>query len=154
MKRVLPVTTLVAGGLALLALGVLAHDILAPAESVAVPAAEGGAAAPVLAAPAAAAPPAAVYADMAARPVFLPSRRPPPAPAGAGAPVAPPLDFSLVGVVTGPGQTMALVQSPGQAQAVVVHVGSVVDGWTVTRISRSGIEVAAAGTSSDLRIVQ
>lgn len=154
MKRVLPLPTLLAAALALLAFGFLAHDVLAPAASIALPPDDGGAAAPAFVVPVAAVPAAAVYTDMAARPLFFPTRRPPPPPAEAGAPAAPPLDFSLVGVVTGPGQTMALVQQPGQAQAVVVHVGSVVDGWTVTKISRSGIEVAAAGTSRPLRIVQ
>jgi len=150
-----PALTPLAGILALLAFCLLAHDLLAPPAMPSPPPPITLAPLPPAQAPAPPTPPITAYAAIAARPLFLPSRRPPPSSA-APAPLAttPPLDFSLVGVVTGPAQNMALVQIPGQAAAVVVHVGAVVQGWTVTRIDRSGIEVQAGATSSHLRIVQ
>lgn len=158
MMRVVSPLTWLAGGMAVLAFGVLAHDVMQPAPVVAALPKTGDLLPPNFAPmPPPAAPDPAVYAAIAARPVFLPSRRAPAVAAGvAAAPVVPPLDFSVVGVVTqtGQGGDMALVQQPGQAAAVLVRVGGVVDGWTVTAISRSGIFVRAGGTSAELKIVQ
>jgi hypothetical protein len=155
MMRVVSPLTWFSGGVAVLAFAVLAHDVMAPEAVVSLPAQGGGVVAPVVAAPVAVMPDVGVYAAIAARPVFLPSRRAPAEAVGvAAAPVVPALDFSVVGVVTGAGQDMALVQRPGQAAAVLVRVGGLVDGWTVTAISRSGIFVRAGGTSAELKIVQ
>ena len=132
MMRVVSPLTWFSGGVAVLAFAVLAHDVMAPEAVVSLPAQGGGVVAPVVVAPVAVMPDVGVYAAIAARPVFLPSRRAPAEAVGAAAaPVVPALDFS-----------------------VLVRVGGLVDGWTVTAISRSGIFVRAGGTSAELKIVQ
>ncbi len=95
------------------------------------------------------------YTTMAARPLFFPSRRLPAAPVStASAPTLPSLDFVLVGVVDAPGAKLALVKRPGQQAADLVHIGSIIDGWTVAKINVASIDVHVGTTSTNVKIVQ
>jgi hypothetical protein len=78
-----------------------------------------------------------------ARPLFSPSRRPPPPPAPIAAPIlppapvpvaAPPPDIQLVGVVFGGRTHTAIVEHPADPRPINVEVGDQIDGWTVTEI--------------------
>jgi len=109
-----------------------------------------------LATPAAYMPPQrAAFADIDARPLFSPTRRPPlAAPKPAAQPVAapskpaaapPPMTIVLLGVVAGPGQRIAVVKTQAMQTAVVVEVGKIIEGWTVLDIQPDRI-VMHAGT--------
>ena len=80
------------------------------------------------------------FRAMAERPLFSPTRRPPPAPATPldvpALPVLPPPapNLTLSGVITGGGGGVALVRRPQDAAPIHVALGGTVDGWTVAEI--------------------
>jgi len=77
------------------------------------------------------------FREVAERPLFAPSRRPPadaPPPVAVAAPAAPELGFELIGVVISPAETLALVRQPGAPDLVRAGIGQTVAGWTVERI--------------------
>jgi hypothetical protein len=95
-------------------------------------------------APSFVAPPLDDFAEVSARPVFVMTRRPPPA-ASPPAPVAtphppapaPPVSASgitVVGIVGGPGQRLALLRPPNAASVLSLAEGGSVAGWEVERI--------------------
>ncbi|HTO85830.1 MAG TPA: hypothetical protein VMQ73_26660 [Methylomirabilota bacterium] len=111
----------------------VAIDAPPAAATVAVPAATDAPIAP---------PTPASFAAILERPLFSPTRRPPaaaPAPAptpeaAAPAPPAPPIDFSLTGIVISDGSRVALVQMQGDNHVVHVAEGGEVDGWKAVTI--------------------
>lgn len=80
------------------------------------------------------------FRAMVERPLFSPTRRPPPAPPApldAPAPIAlppPAPDLTLSGVITGGGGGVALLRRPQDAAPIHVALGGTVDGWTVAEI--------------------
>ena len=82
------------------------------------------------------------FAAMVDRPLFSPTRRPPPAPiampAVAAAPPAPPApampDVALSGVIAGGGGGVALLRRPQDAAPIRLRLGGQVDGWTLAEI--------------------
>ena len=86
---------------------------------------------------------AASYEATRARPLFSPTRRPPPMAAVAAPPIAmapiaqppaPPPAFVLTGVILGPGANVALLAHPGSTEATRVALGGRIDGWRVSEI--------------------
>lgn len=80
------------------------------------------------------------FRAMVERPLFSPSRRPPPPPLAPlampalPAPPLPPPNLTLSGVITGGGGGIALVRRPQDASPILVAAGGDVDGWTVAEI--------------------
>lgn len=80
------------------------------------------------------------FRAMVERPLFAPSRRPPPAPAppipsdAPPAMPAPPPDLALSGVIAGGRGGVALLKRPGDAAPVRLGLGGHIDGWTVAEI--------------------
>jgi hypothetical protein len=83
------------------------------------------------------------YEATRARPLFAPTRRPPPAPASAPRPVLapqaivvppPPPPLTLSGVILGPDVAVALLTRQGRAEAARVVLGGIIDGWRVSEI--------------------
>lgn len=75
------------------------------------------------------------------RPLFSPTRRPPPPAAPLAQPVAPmaalpapPPDVALSGIIAGGGGGVALLRRPQDAAPIRVVPGAQVDGWTVAEI--------------------
>lgn len=88
------------------------------------------------------------YRAMVERPLFAPTRRPPPAaamPAPAEAPPAlpdPPPNLALSGVIAGGGGGVALLKRLGDAAPVRVGLGGRIDGWTVAEIHPRSVVLA------------
>ena len=91
---------------------------------------------------------AQIYQELDAtrsRPLFAPTRRPPPAVPESTADIAPsaPNDprpnVEVRGIIVGDNRRIAIIQRPAGAQTMRVAVGGEVDGWTVTDIRRRGI---------------
>jgi hypothetical protein len=78
------------------------------------------------------------------RPLFSPTRRPPPAPAAAAAgdsgetkpsaPEPPPLNFALVGIVRDRVSSLALIRPPDGKPVLSLREGQTLDGWTLVSI--------------------
>jgi general secretion pathway protein N len=82
------------------------------------------------------------FLEISSRPVFAPSRRPPPPPT-VPSPVArpvpqpaptPPLTATLVGIVMMPEHRFALLQIPGSEAASLISEGDEIRGWKVEQI--------------------
>ncbi len=84
--------------------------------------------------------PLGVADAMLQRPLFSPTRRPPPPPAAplpplAPAPAAPAMpDLALSGIIAGGGSGIALLRRAVDPAPVRVRLGGEVDGWTVAEI--------------------
>ena len=81
--------------------------------------------------------PASAFDGVLARPLFAPSRRPPPdapAPLVDAVPEAAPFEIELVGVVIAGDERLALVRQPGLPVLVRVETGAAIGGWTVEAI--------------------
>jgi general secretion pathway protein N len=82
------------------------------------------------------------------RPLFSPTRRPPPVVAVVAAPAplapaavpAPPPAVQLTGVIIGD-KRMAIVRRAADPRPINIEVGSTIDGWTVSAISSREIEL-------------
>jgi hypothetical protein len=106
-----------------------------------------------------AAEPAAVegaYADIAARPLFYPSRKPwmppPPPPAPVAAPAAPPplTNYALVGVVVSGDTRTALIRPPGARTTIMLAEGQDLAGWKLQEITRTRLRFAAGDASYEM----
>jgi hypothetical protein len=77
------------------------------------------------------------------RPLFSPSRRPPPAPVVRliepapvpPVPPAPPPSIALIGVITEAEGSFAVVNQAGTNKSIRARMGDQIDGWTVTQIA-------------------
>lgn len=80
------------------------------------------------------------FRAMVERPLFSPTRRPPPPPPAPlalpslPAPPLPPPNLTLSGVITGGGTGVALIRRPQDAAPIHVAAGGSVDGWIVAEI--------------------
>lgn len=80
------------------------------------------------------------------RPLFAPTRRPPPesvatpeTEASAAPPAVSPPTVQVTGIIIGGGKQMALVKRAQDPNAIRVTVGSDIDGWTVSAVLVRGI---------------
>jgi hypothetical protein len=98
--------------------------------------------------PAFALPPLEAYRAIAARPLFWASRRPIAAAEGAA---AAPSGLTLLGVVEGKGETVALIRHGQPPQVERVHEGATLEGWTVTKVALGGVVLVNGGTEAELK---
>jgi hypothetical protein len=144
-----------AAAIAVLSFVLLLHDLLttAPVENFSLRASPIKSTAMVAAVPGAAFD-ASIYNAIAARPLFAPSRRPVPAAASPALATAgpPPINFTVAGVVDGAGQQLAIILPQDGSPAVIAHQGSVLGGWTITRIANSAITLQAGGFFQTLKV--
>jgi hypothetical protein len=116
-------------------------DPAAGAQAVRLPAAP--AARPALRAPKL----ARLVATTLARPLFSPTRRPPPQAGGADSGIA---DMRLTGIVTAPGERLAIFAVAG-AKPLVVKEGEEVSGWRIDGITPGAVSVSGPGGTVTLR---
>ena len=98
------------------------------------------------------------FGNILKRPLFEPSRRPPPpVVATATKPVsrrkteALP-DWSLLGVVTADGLKTAIVKTGSRGGSNLVAVGQALEGWQVTAISQTKVELTKAGETYSIEL--
>jgi general secretion pathway protein N len=94
-------------------------------------------------------PPLASYAAIIERPLFSPSRRPPP---GAQTAQGPSIEsrYRLVGIVaTGPKKTAFIAEG---AQRRDIAVGDMLDGWTVSEIGQDRIKLTSPAGEAVLKL--
>ena len=91
---------------------------------------------------------ARLVATTLARPLFSPTRRPPPqSGGGAGAGIA---DMRLTGIVTAPGERLAIFAVAG-ARPVIVKEGEEVSGWRIDGITPGAVSVSGPGGTTTLQ---
>lgn len=94
--------------------------------------------------------------DIVARPLFSPTRRPPPL-AQVSQPMAPPppppLDLTLIGTMVGPQSKVAIVMAPGAPASQRFSVGQTVAGWEIVEIARDRIRLRAGTQEQDIRML-
>jgi hypothetical protein len=101
------------------------------------------------------APEAAAFSGVLERPLFAPSRRPPPdapPPAVEAAPEASPFELELVGVVISGEERVALVRQPGIQELLRVAVGRMVGGWQVETIEPDRVLFRSGDTLKEVRL--
>ena len=128
----------VAGALAAVWLGLTDPDPSAPDST----ARMGGQAAPGWVLP----PPTAAsdLADLLARPLFDPTRRPWQESGSAAEPVQAAQDWVLVATIVGTGRASAILRPAGGGN-VSVQIGTVLNGWTVQSIARGSVSLERDG---------
>jgi len=85
------------------------------------------------------------------RPLFSPTRRPPPS--AAAEPDAGPRQFQLKGVVVSAREQRALVVSQSTGKSYQVKTGDVVEGWRVERITAQSATFTKDGVETLVRLV-
>jgi hypothetical protein len=107
-------------------------------------------------------PPMAAFSEIAARPVFIPSRRPIPPPAAltlaaAPAPAPPPppapppqINLTLVGIMIGDEGRYALVRSAGSQTVTTLAEGQEIGGWQVYLILPDRIVLRVANIETEI----
>jgi len=85
------------------------------------------------------------------RPLFSPTRRPPPS--AAGEPDAGPRQFQLKGVVVSAREQHALIVSQSTGKSYRVRTGDVVEGWRVERITAQSAAFTKGGVETLVRLV-
>jgi hypothetical protein len=105
--------------------------------------------------------PIGAYSEIAARPIFIPTRRPIPAPAAPSAAVtqAPPLpprapppqiNVTLVGIVIGDAGRFALVRAAGSQTVTTLAQGEEISGWRVFLILPDRIVLRVGTTETEV----
>ncbi len=101
-------------------------------------------------------PPLSNYAAIVWRPLFNDGRRrdPPPPPPAPPKPPPPPSaeHYQLVGIILSSDLRMALVARRADGQVAHLHVGDMLDGWTVNAIDASGVQLSGPGGTTQLTI--
>ena len=91
--------------------------------------------------------PSEAFAEISARPLFSPSRRPAIAPIPAAVIAAPlPTNLMLVGIISNPEGRMAVLRALGTPTAIIVAAGQTVAGLTVVEVQASSV-LRRAGAS-------
>jgi len=85
------------------------------------------------------------------RPLFSPTRRPPPS--AAAEPDAGPRQFQLKGVVVSAREQHALIVSQATGKSYRVRTGDVVEGWRVERITGESAAFTKDGVETLVRLV-
>jgi hypothetical protein len=101
--------------------------------------------------------PAAEAAEIVARTIFRPSRRPPdkapPAPPPVMVRPLPSLSgYTLVGTVLGPGGRRAVLKPAGNAHTILLGEGQSLDGWTVDHIGLGKVGFRAGSNEFSLTL--
>ncbi|GLK80170.1 hypothetical protein [Methylopila turkensis] len=98
------------------------------------------------------------------RPLFTPSRRPPPAPVAdeapapleeAAAPEPPPAvqpSLRLTGVIEGPDESVAVIEELGSKQVSQLRLGDMLDGWLVTAIDPAALRLTLGEREEEYRL--
>ncbi|MFD1702465.1 hypothetical protein ACFSCV_05535 [Methylopila henanensis] len=98
------------------------------------------------------------------RPLFTPSRRPPPAPATdeapapleeAAAPEPPPAvqpSLRLTGVIEGPDESVAVIEELDSKQVSQLRLGDMLDGWLVTAIDPAALRLTLGEREEEYRL--
>lgn len=100
-------------------------------------------------------PPLDSYAEIVARPLFSPSRRPPPAAEGDAeddASEAKPALFILTGVVISAEARLALIQRANIAGVVRVSEGEEIDGWLVEKIAPDRVTLRQGAAVEEIEL--
>jgi hypothetical protein len=147
-------------GIAAVLAGVLALEWIVVADGAPPPAAASAEGTPA-AAPAGAArrfdpPSAARYAEIAARPLFIPNRRPQAEDADAQAarsPVQPP-SLSVQGVVLTPNRRIAVIAHGAPVKFVAVAEGDTIDGWRVDSIDREHVALSSGDAKIEVPVAK
>jgi len=84
------------------------------------------------------------------RPLFSPTRRPPPS--SAGEPDSGPRQFQLKGVVVSAREQHALIVSQATGKSYRVRTGDVVEGWRVERITADSAAFTKDGVEALVRL--
>ncbi len=108
-------------------------------------------------------PPSAAFSEIAARPVFIPTRRPIPPPAALSVattpapppppppPVPPPeINMTLVGIMIGDKGRFALVRPAGSQTVTTLAQGQEIGGWRVFLILPDRIVLRAGATEAEV----
>lgn len=93
-------------------------------------------------------PPLAIYSEIAARPLFSPTRRPPPpeaAPEEPGGPAAGTDDLLLRGIAIAGDSRVALIERRATGELVRALEGQSVDGWRVATIAPGAVVLKGSG---------
>jgi len=95
------------------------------------------------------------YPEIAARPLFYPSRRawkpPPPPPPPVVSTAPPPLtDYALVGVILSGATRSALIRPPGASTTITLGEGQELQGWKLQEITRDRLRFAAGDAHYDM----
>lgn len=144
---------LLSGAVSLVLAALLAASLSAPARRWEPPPAPPFAAvAPPASAPL---PPARIdTAETMSRPLFVPSRRPPPpAPVAGSASAAAPgtlANMTLIGTIVGPGARVALIRTSGASVVQRLAPGQSVNGWEVVEIGQDHVVIRAGAGEQKL----
>ena len=141
---------------ALLGAGIAAEVVYAPSYKVPGAASSNGAA-PVIAKPAGSAfslEPLEGYAEVVERPLFWPTRRPPPKAenANAGAAKTQTSKVTLLGIVLYPDTRMALLKRPNSKQHVRVREGQQFDGWVMEAILPDRVVLRRGDKTEEIKL--
>lgn len=90
------------------------------------------------------------YAGIEARPLFMPSRRPPPPGAGAAGGRSGHDTLMLAGVILTKTKRLAMIETKRTSGVVVVREGQIVEGWSVDKITPDRVTISLAGEVFDL----
>ena len=98
--------------------------------------------------------------DITERPLFAPSRRPPPfpAPVAAAPVVAPPPapstpDYTLVGIIRDGDRAIALLRSRSDGRNLRIEAGDMVGGWRIATVDARSVRLKHAdGAAHELRL--
>jgi general secretion pathway protein N len=99
--------------------------------------------------------------DITERPLFAPSRRPPPLPAPvAAAPAVAPLpappstpDYTLVGIIRDGDRAIALLRSRSDGRNLRIEAGDIVGGWRIAAVDARSVRLKRAdGAAHELRL--
>ena len=99
------------------------------------------------------------YSDIAAHPLFYPTRTPwvPPAPP-AEAPVetapSPLTNYMLVGVIVSGTDRSALIRSSGDGKTIMLGEGQELEGWTLREITRERLYFASGDATYEMPLVK
>ncbi|MFC3228226.1 hypothetical protein ACFOGJ_13355 [Marinibaculum pumilum] len=97
------------------------------------------------------------YPDIAAHPLFYPSRKPwtppppPPPPKADETPAAPPLNgYTLVGVVISGDRRSALIKEPSGSKTLVLETGHTLDGWRLQDVMTDKVKFESGKQTFEL----
>jgi len=91
------------------------------------------------------------FADIDLRPPFSANRKPVAA-SEAGAAQALPPELTLVGVIVGGTDSLAMLRTPAAPLADAYRVGATISGWRLTEIAPDHIVLNAGGVRSEIRL--
>ena len=99
-------------------------------------------------------PPIDKFSEIISRPLFAPSRRPPPpkTESNPALEVSKPESFDLIGVIISADERMALLQTLGTGEVMRAVEGETVGGWKVQAINPTEVELKRGNASDVIKI--